>query len=330
MTQSKNMINVELSFRLVNLDFYGFDEYELSENITLRKISSSELKLKYPISSIYVGLGILESKNWENHLIEASINLELHESELENLFRVEQTHKYQNLIVQPFQYEGFLPNSMPYATHCSINVNETITLCTLGYKGYKFEPEKLNPQQLESISKAYKIIFLVNSDIVLRRALNRFFIALKEDLHNPNIVNSPNWDKVVDFVISLETILLSTPNENKSELTYRFKLNGASLLCDITGYEKRIIFEVLGKIYGIRSIIVHGGDDEKIVNMIDNIFSKLNIPKESEGNSIEKLMLICNLLESWIKLLIEKLANMPEENRPYKTVGGWEDYIWNK
>lgn len=329
MKQNKNMVNVEVSFRLVNLDFDGFDEFQLAENILLRKMSSIELNIKYPIKSIYIGLGDLEKQSWENHQIESIINLNIPESELEKVYSVEQTDLYQNLIINLFLYNNYITGSMIYATHCSIRINNNITLCTLGYKGYNFVPNKLNLHQLQKISNTYNILRLINSDVVLSRALNRFYIALKEDLHSPNMVNSPNWDKIVDFVISLESILLSTPDNNKSELTYRFKLNGSSLLWDVTGLDKKIIFEVLGKIYGIRSNIVHGGDDKNIERDIDIILSKLKIDYEKEVEGIGKLMILSNLLENWIRISIEKLANIPLEKRPYKTVGGWEEYIWN-
>lgn len=324
------MVEVELSFRLVNFDFDGFDQFQLAENILLRKMSPDEMGRKYPINSILIGLGEIEAKSWNNHLIEAVINLELPENEVEKIYSVEQTYQYQNLIIQPFLYNGLLSNSMTYATHYFIKNEERKTLCSLGYKGYNFSPDKLELHQLESISKTYNVLSEANSDIILNRALNRFFIALKEDLHSPNMVNSPNWDKILDLVISLETILLSSKTTIKTELTYRFKLNGASLLWDVTGFDKRKIFEVLGIIYDIRSKIVHGGDDKKIVSDIDKILRKLNIEDNSDGGGIGKLVLLSNLLEEWIKLLVEKLVGIPIEKRPYKIEDGWESYIWNE
>jgi hypothetical protein len=330
MKQSKNIIEVELSFRLVNFDFNGFDQFQLADNILLRKMLPQELNAKYPIKSIYIGLGEIEAKSWDNHLIEAVMNVELPEIEVEKVYRVEQTYQYQNLIIQPFLYNGLLSNSMTYATHYFIKNKEQKTLCSLGYKGYNFFPDKLDLHQLESISKTYNIIGEANLDNILNRALNRLFIALKEDLHSPNMVNSPNWDKILDLVISLETILLSSKNTIKTELTYRFKLNGASLLWDVTGYEKRKIFEVLGNVYEIRSKIVHGGDDKKIVSEIDKILHKLNIIDNSGGNGVGKLLSLSNLLEGWIRLLVEKIVKIPIDKRPYKIEGGWEELIWKE
>ena len=326
---SEKIIDVEMSFRLVNLDFDGFDEFQYAENIVLRKLSKDVLDIKYPTKSIIVGISDSEKQSWNNHLIEATIHLRLPESEAKSVNKVVPIHIYENLIVQPFVFSGLLTESVPYATHCFIKLNERKILCSLVYKGYKFVPDKLERHKLEEISNSYKILCDANSDIVLKRALNRYFIALKEDLHNPNLVNSPNWDKIVDYVITLETIFLSTPKDNKSELNYRFKLNGTSLLTDIIGFDKRVIFDVLGKIYEIRSIIVHGGAEGRIIKNIDTIFSKLEISDVSEGNDIGKLMILSNLLESWIRLLIEKLTTIQIEKRPYNIEGGWEDYIWN-
>jgi hypothetical protein len=321
--------DVEVSFRLVNLDFEGFVEFQFSENIIFRKLSPEDLHIKYPVKSMIIGVGEFERANWDNHLIEATIKLNLTESKLKELVTVVQTNKLENSITNPFQFNGQIENSLPYATHCYIRTKSRHIKCTLVYKGFKFMPDKLKLHQIQSIAKSYTILQLAASDEVLSRALNRFYIAKKEDLHSPNLVNSPNWDKVVDFVISLETIFLSSPNDIKSELTYRFRMNGTSLLHDITDFDKKVLFDVLGKIYSVRSRIVHGGIESRIVKEIDLIFSQLNISDKSEGNSIGKLLIISNLLENWIRQLIEKLVNIEPENRPYKNEGGWEDYIWN-
>lgn len=328
--KTEEKVNVELSYRLVNINFDGFDEFRISDNIILRKLSNEELERKYPINKVLIGLGELESQNWKNHMIEATIGLKIAQNESENIIRTLTIDYYQKLIIEPFLFSGILSDSMPYATHCFVKIIDKKTLCSLRFNGYKFIPDKLKIKQLEEISNSYRILREANSDSVLRKALNRYFIAVHEESNNPNLINIPNWDKILYYIITMETILLSTPSGNKTELNYRFKLNGTTLLSEIINVDKRIIFDVLGKLYEIRSIIVHGGDEKKIIKNIDIIFSKLQITNISQDNYMEQLNVISTLLERWIRFLFEKLTTIHAEKRPYKIEGGWEDYIWSK
>jgi hypothetical protein len=72
-------------------------------------------------------------------------------------------------------------------------------------------------------------------------------------------------DKFVDYVIGLER-LLSADSPNL-EITFRFRLRGAALLPEAFGSERDRL-NLMSKLYGIRSDIVHGEEHAKDVREI--------------------------------------------------------------
>ena len=62
-------------------------------------------------------------------------------------------------------------------------------------------------------------------------------------------------DALLNFVIVLEALLL---RGEKTELTYRFKINGANYLSNSFA-EKELRYNQLGELYEFRSRLVHGG-----------------------------------------------------------------------
>lgn len=318
-----------VSFRMVNVDFDGFSEYQMADDILLKKLSSDILHEKYPSRTIIAGLGKIETEWWENHSIEAVITLNLSRDEQSEYFTVRRTNELENLITEPFWYSGILLNSFTYATHCQVSFRENQRLHVLGYNGYSSMPTKFSLEDLKLVSKAHKIIKEIKLDSVLSRAFNRFLIANKEDLHSPNLVNTPNIDKLLDYIISLETLLLSTREEKKNELAYRFKINGTSVLKDLIDIDKTTLLKVLGIVYDIRSKIVHGNDEVKIIKSIDSVFLILGISNSDNSSSIGKIETLSRLLNDWIKNLFEVMTKLPLKERPYNKTGGWEELLWN-
>jgi hypothetical protein len=126
-------------------------------------------------------------------------------------------------------------------------------------------------------------------------------------------------DKLVDYVIVWESILLTTGGKALTqELSYRFSLNGSSLLataCKIK--DRRSLFIKMRFLYSLRSSLVHGGHDRSIEKKF----------KTGEFGSLEHA---CRFLETNFTAALWWLIEIAVENRPYKKEGGWEDLLWPK
>ncbi len=147
-----------------------------------------------------------------------------------------------------------------------------------------------------------------NGDKTLSLALHRYLLGRQRS----------NWvDKLIDYVIAFEAILLTQGgNAIHQELSYRFALNGASLLSKF--YKPNIpneLFKKMRSAYSTRSIIVHGGEDEKRDNKL----------KEGGFNNPNEL---CNFLEESFRYVVLGLSSMKPKERPYRQPGGWEILIW--
>ena len=100
------------------------------------------------------------------------------------------------------------------------------------------------------------------------------FIRVAVDRLNFGIGRDRSHDKMIDYVVALEALLLSYL-EDFAELRFRFALRGAKLLGKASE-NKRKIYSELKKIYDRRSKIVHGSsvDDkdqltEEFIDMVE-------------------------------------------------------------
>lgn len=161
----------------------------------------------------------------------------------------------------------------------------------------------------KELQRAYRIVSERTSDRVLGRGLNRFLLSRQR--HD-------DLDKIVDYVIALESILL-TINEKSAdtELSYRFRLNGSSLL-KASGVEPNpiISFEFMKGVYDVRSKIVHGADDDEIQTAL-------------KKTNLESLNVLAADLEEKLRLVIFWLSELNVNDRPYKKKNGWEHLLWD-
>lgn len=162
---------------------------------------------------------------------------------------------------------------------------------------------------LKNISTAYDLVSGGRKgDKTLSRALHRFLLGRKR---------SDLVDKLVDYVISWEALLLTQEgNPIAQELSYRFSLNGASILSAANNKLDR--FESNKKMkaaYSVRSTIVHGGGDAEIDKAL----------KKGDFDNIQSL---CDYLETSFRNSILWLASKDARDRPYRKHYGWEELIW--
>lgn len=320
--------NCKLIFRFVNIDINGI--LQLEEKVFLRKITKNEVLQKYPIDNQLTRISSIEKPHWSNHAVEAVFELEIPESELKSFNSIEKEDEFENNIKIPILLSRVLKD-YPYATHLRFERPNLISCGSLTFHGYTFEPKLLTEKDQKEIIQCYKIYKQSKEDNILSKAIDRFVIAMKGNLHHPNKVNQPSWDIIVDYTISLETLLLTVANSSlDSELSYRFRLNGTSLLSIVIDTEKVKIFKILGLIYGIRSKTVHGANDLTILKDVNKIINELGIEDEHHKHGIGRLILLRNLLEDWTMKIFKYLVQIEYAQRPYVKEGGWEALLWEK
>lgn len=197
----------------------------------------------------------------------------------------------------------------------SINLHGGIKQMPVGQSIPQGMPPHVNitirKKDLTNISIAYDLVSGgKKGDRTLSRALHRFLLGRKR---------SDLVDKLVDYVISWEALLLTQEgNPIAQELSYRFSLNGASLLSTVSNKLDRFVCNKKMKAaYSVRSTIVHGGGDEEIEKAL----------KTGDFNNIHSL---CDYLETNFRTSLLWLATKDINERPYRKRNGWEELIWIK
>ena len=168
---------------------------------------------------------------------------------------------------------------------------------------------QLGASDIDSLQEAYRVVTeCQSSDKVLERALHRFFLGRQRyDL----------LDRLVDYVIAWESILLTVDrNALEDELSYRFGINGASILNSSELQKNRDAgLRMMKGIYSIRSKIVHGASDKDINKTLN----------KAGFNSIVE---VDDDIEEKFRGVIFWLSRLNVNDRPYNKPGGWEQLLW--
>lgn len=162
----------------------------------------------------------------------------------------------------------------------------------------------------DRLKAAYEILAgTCPRDRVLDRAIHRFLLGRRRlDQH----------DRVVDYVIAWETVLLTSRGSAASgELAYRFAVNGASILNSVRpGRDRRDVFRQMRAAYGTRSAIVHASPEKQMA-------------KETAKGGFRDLIDLGKFLEVAFRDTVYWLARLAPASRPYTEAGGWEDLLWS-
>ena len=172
-----------------------------------------------------------------------------------------------------------------------------------------FDATTLRQSKLENLAKAYSLVSEdTNTDKILVRSIHRFVLGRQRTNHN---------DRLIDYVTAWETILL-TQNRTAAmhELSYRFAVNGSSLISRLKGAQSPIeCYRKMKAAYAVRSEIVHGaagGPQSKTL-------------RSGEFSNVDE---VCNYLESKFREIVFLLADFPHGGRPYQRQNGWEELLW--
>ncbi len=197
----------------------------------------------------------------------------------------------------------------PKATRGGVMQGEMYSYYTL--PNLMMMPEMhINKTDAEKIRLAYKL--LTDSkvyDEVMERGLHRFLLGRqRQDL----------VDKIVDYLIAWESLLLTTKDgPTTQELSYRFALNGASLLSRTRKLDPQEGYMKMKAAYACRSNIVHGGSAEKLKKALNR-------------GGFDDLGKLAQFLEVSFRDTVYWLSGIPKQERPYLQQGGWEKLLWPK
>lgn len=321
----------KVSFRLINVAIT--DSIAFSSAVALRSLTPSDALAKYGAPS---NLSPIVQAHIHKHTVEAVFERSGTENDYKDLISsVSGCQVLERSITDAFLVAMPSHVQTPYAIQALLepaeisDLRETeINLRSVG--DFVFDPSPLSDQQVRDLENTYRLLARAREDDrVLIAALDRLMIGKRRDLHR--IMNEPNWDKVVDYVIALETLFLTVNGKGISqELTYRFRLNGSSLLAACTSIDRRTLFNALKYLYDLRSSVVHGEPESKALEAADKFIRVLQIDEDGERHSIGRLHLICRQLEVWFKLLLAHLDKLAPEERPFCRQGAWEDLLWQK
>lgn len=317
-----------LCYRIVNViipDTLVFEETK-NTKIHLRMIPESQVNMKYPANEF---IGPVFLPHLSKHRMEAVFEYVGLPKDMEKDISIEGGEYLEKLITNAIVLSRISLNQLPYATHTYLNSPFKKNLTYKGFKGLNLEPKLLSLQEQEKVVSSYAVLKASECDNVLHSSIDRFIVAAKQSSQHSNKVNIPNWDKIVDFAIACETLFLTVyKSSGEQELSYRFKLNGSSLLSKVVATDKRILFSALAELYKMRSKIVHGCNEKEIIKPANKFIKLLDIDDKRHKHDIGRLILICTQLEEWLSLIFEYITGIDIDERPYQKNGGWEDLLW--
>jgi hypothetical protein len=305
-------------------------DFELAKGVSFRRIAPEAVWETYPLNHGFPHqpqLLHMYLESWPKHCVEVVVDCQGVAAEVQNHFRLEKQHALVNSIEHSFVLSGVAENNRPCITHVSqFSVLESHTMYR-GFDNFSFEPYLLTDSDIASLRETYVYLEESKSDPVLSTAIDRFILGKRQEMHNPNMVNEPHWDKVVDYVIAMESLFTTGGH---GEPTYRFSINGASLLSQATSENVHTIYKGLKNLYDIRSAVVHGGGADKVSKVANRFVRDLGIDKKDHQHSLGRLGLVCTKVEEWLRKVLYHLCKMQAAERPFNKPGGWEELLWGK
>ncbi|MDD5229482.1 MAG: HEPN domain-containing protein [Methylococcales bacterium] len=284
------------------------DLIEIESNVSLNRLDNDAINERQPnlISVIPTGISILDFSDSNVEIIVKDI-CQLGSSvdeffEAQNAAREKMNEELKNVVmsiklclqsriqVYPATYCSPLSGAMGSYPSEPMSIYENVLLGNI---------------DIEALKKSFLIVNnTVKQDSVLKSSFYRFIIGIDERIEE---------EKLVDFVIAWESILQTVNGQsNKTELSYRFSLNGASISCIADNNRKFTEMQkFMREVYNIRSTIVHGGKTDDI----DKSLKKINKESLSELN---------NELAQLYQKTIYWLSTVKENERPYRKEFGWE------
>lgn len=313
--EAKN-VKLEATARLLGLEL-KCKSLNLPDGIVLYKLNKNELDQKQPNSDSFgfAGFAGFAEAQFLDHPVEIrlSLSMPIDESQENSFFAVwNQAQKIAsetfNRVVQALLLisNGTValgPIELKW-DFASLPIGRQIFITT-----YASGSITLRRGESERVFVAYDLVNAgKRSDRTLNRSLHRYLLSRQRtDL----------MDKLIDLVIAWEAILLThRGGAIFQELSYRFCLNGASVISSINGNDSIELYKKMKCAYSVRSTIVHGGGQEEL-------------EKDLKSGGFDNLNDLCIFLDASYRSLIFKISSIPSEDRPYSAENGWEKLLWN-
>jgi hypothetical protein len=325
------VVDYQFVLRLVNITISA--DFEIAKGIVFRKISPAVVFERYPPdpSDFRHPLEHMYVESWPKHCVEVVADFRGTAAEFQQHFRLERQHALINSIVHSFLLSGVAEECPPRVSHVSQLSDLESNTMYRGLGGFCFDPYLLTDADITLLRETYAYLQYAKSDPVLHTAIDRFILGKRQEMHNPNMVNEPHWDKVVDYVIAMESLFTTVEGHAvQGEPTYRFSINGASVLSQATSESAHVLYKALKHLYGVRSSVVHGGALGEVPDAANKFIRVLGIDNEHHQHAIGRLLLVCKKVEEWLRKVFFHLCKMPVADRPYRKPGGWEELLWGK
>jgi hypothetical protein len=188
-------------------------------------------------------------------------------------------------------------------------------------------PAHVSGEAIKKFQSAFVLLRDAKDDRVLETAIDRYLLGRQRREHHPHHVNQPNWDKIVDYVIAMETLLLTSKEGVFGELSYRLRLNGAALLSRCVSVDVYQLYHVLKHLYELRSKVVHGADDDAIRKFATKFLKQLEFEKVDQMRPMAQFMEVSKIVEAWMRAMFVWLAKLDPKERPYRKLNGWEQWL---
>jgi hypothetical protein len=321
-------IDYSISMRLVNIDIA--EDFNLAPGIQFRKLPPQETLAKYPVNAQFTPLHPLAAPHNDKHCVEAVVRGTAKLADAKNRMSVEETDALVSSIRHTFLFSDVSDKCVPNVTHVLFQSDAESSNHDRGVSSFTFQPHLLTQDEIADLQKTYALLQDAENDRILSTVIDRFILGMKRGTHHPNRVNEPNWDKIVDYTIAMETLFLTVNSgEVIGELVYRFRMNGSSVISAATGEGREKLFDALNHLYSLRSKVVHGSEDSRILKPANQLIDLMGIDCENHRHSLGRLMLVDRQVRDWLKKSILYVAAIKLEDRPYRKHHGWEQLVWN-
>ena len=318
-----------ISHRVINIDID--DECVLGDGVLIHKLPASEIGIKYLPRPEIISLPTALLPVWGNHCVEAVVVKRGTYEDFENDHRIESLHASKNAIAHAYLLSDLESRHTVGFTHTLLQSPIEIYMHLHMANEFSSIPTKLTADGVARLQRAYELLRDSKKDRILETAIDRFILGRRRHIHHPNRVNQPHWDKIVDYVIAMETLLLTADgNPVEQELSYRFRLNGASLLKYAVGEDAHKSFHALKHLYGLRSKVVHGAPNDAILKEGNKFIERLGIDSDDHKHLIGRLMIISKKVEEWITAMLLWIGDKEIGERPYRKIGAWEQWLWGE
>ena len=140
------------------------------------------------------------------------------------------------------------------------------------------------------------------------------FLSVAIRRFSQSIERDSTEDKIIDLMISAESLFLSSGGSFQGELKYRLSHRAAMFIED-ESEKQRKVFNFMQQAYNVRSDIIHGREP--------------NLPKKEDGTTVS-IVDFCNELENHLRLSIKKAIMLAATAKNPKNIIDWDSIIFPK